>query len=365
MDVNALLSFTSLLSHQSHFLQQVKDSHPLWKQEAEILMSVSIKRLALAGVAMFGVAGGVRSADEATSRPPSSAAALAAPEFVKILDVDAAVAAFRADDADALLAIGERLSEAEHAVGKPNEPLPAVAFYRMAIQSRRNNHDLKQLDQLETVISGAKHLSQPDRQRLLAEIGIARKFISGPRKIDAGPGLKPSEVSAEAIALYHTFAREIHITQEYGTEEELRQLVDGIKQLRELHPKQRDHLASLALDARVAIRDRDKPDPTAILLASVSRSVTSGLRILGPVEVPQDGVVQLVVLATNPAGKKPGQLHFRSNTGVKVPESLAWSGTPLLVPATIQARAGTPVFVSAGLNSGANALTWNAQVASK
>ena len=326
-------------------------------------MSVPFKSVVLGVIALLGVVSEVRSADDATSPQSASAAtaALVAPEFVKHLDVDAAVAAFRADDADALLAIGEKLGQAERTVGKPNAPLPASVFYLIAIQIGRNNHDLKRLDQLETVIGEAKHISPSDKKRLLAEIALARKFSAGARKVDAGPGLKPNEVSAEAIALYHTFVREIRITQEYGSEDELAQLVDGIRQLRELHPKQRDHLAKMATTAKVAIRERTNADPVLVMLASVSRNTDSGLRILGPAQVPLDGAISLVVIATNPAGRKPGQLHLRSSTGVKVPQNLAWSGTPLVIPATIKAGAGTRVFVSAGLNDKANLLTWNAQ----
>ncbi len=328
-------------------------------------MLVPFKCVAVGVITFFGMVAGVWPADDAANPQPSSeaAAALAAPEFVKHLDVDAAVAAFRADDADALLAIGEKLGQAERTVGKPNAPLPASTFYFIAIHIDRNNHDRKRLDQLETLIGKAKHISPADKKLLLAEIALARKFSAGARKVDAGPGLKPNEVSAEAIALYHTFVREIRITQEYGTEEELAQLVDGIKQLRELHPKQRDHLAKMATTARVAIRERDSNDPAMVQLASVSRHLGSGLRILGPAQVPLDGAISLVVIATSPEGRKPGQLHFRSSAGVKVPENLAWSGTPLVIPATIKAAAGARVFVSAGLNDRANSLAWNAQTA--
>ena len=326
-------------------------------------MPVPFKSVALGVIALLGVAGGVWSAEDAANPPPSSeaAAALVAPEFVKHLDVDAAVAAFRADDADALLALGEKLSLAERTVGKPNAPLPASTFYLITIHIARNNHDLKRLDQLEALIGGAKQISESDKKLLLAEIALARKFSAGARKVDAGPGLKPSEVTAEAIALYHTFVREIRITQEYGSEDELTQLVDGIKQLRELHPKQRDHLAKMATTAKVAIRERTNADPVLVMLASVSRNTDSGLRILGPAQVPLDGAVSLVVIATNPEGRKPGQLHLRSSAGVKVPASLAWSGTPLVIPATIKAGTGARVFVSAGLNDKSNLMTWNAQ----
>ena len=238
-------------------------------------MSVPHKSIVFATLVLLGLIGPVRSSEDVANPKPSSeaAAALVAPEFAKHLDIDAAVAAYRAEDADVLLAIGQKLGRAERSIGKINQPLPAVSFYRMAIHIGRNNHDLKKLDQLETSISAANHLSKPDQQQLLADLGMAKKFAGASRRIDAGPGLKPNQVSAEAIVLYNTFAREIRITQEYGTEEDLRQLVDAIRQLRELHPKQRDHLATMVSTARVAIRERGRSDSPQALFATVSRSV--------------------------------------------------------------------------------------------
>ena len=328
-------------------------------------MSVPLKSIALGAAALLGLVSFVRSAEDVAIPKPSSEAAeaLVAPEFAKHLDVDAAAAAFQAEDVEALLAIGQKLGRAERSAGKTNQALPAVAFYRMAIHIGRNNNDLKKLDQLEALIGAANHLSKTDQQQLLADLSLARKFSGASRKINAGPGLKPNQVSAEAIVLYNAFAREMRITQEYGTEEGLEQLVDSIGQLRELHPKQRDHLATMAKAALVAIRERGKPDSPPAALAAVSRSVTSGLRILGPGEVPLNGATSLVVISAGGASAKSEQLHFRSSAGVQVPDKLAWTGKPLVIPATIKAAPGTPVFVSVGLNDKADSLTWNAQAA--
>ena len=324
-------------------------------------------RVAFGAASCLVLVGLVQAAEDVALPKPSSesAAALVAPEFSKHLDVDAAAAAWRADDAEALLTIAEKLGAAERVVGKANPSLSAMALYRAAIYAAQHNHDLKRLDRLEEVIGAAQHLSQADRQALLADLGLARKFSGASRKIDAGPGLKPSQVSAEAIVLYNTFTREIRITQDYGTEEDLEQLVAAIKQLRELHPKQRDHLASMAKTAKVAIRERDMPNSPLIRLASVSRSVTSGLRILGPGEVPLNGTATVVVIPTGQATAKSGQLHFRSSAGVQVPDNLVWTGKPVVIPVTIKVAPGAPVFVSVGLNDRADSLTWNAQTVRK
>ncbi len=291
------------------------------------------------------------------------AAVLVSPEFAKDLSVDAAVAAYRAEDAMSLVAIAERLGAAELALGKKNQALPAVALYRAAILTAQERADLKGLDQIQTTLQSSKSLSAEDRQALLTEISLAKQLASASRRVDAGPGLKPNQVSAEAISLYNTFAKELRITQEYGTEEELEQLVDGIRQLRELHPKQREHLVKLAGTALVAIRERDKVDSPLVALNSPSRSLTSGFRVLGPGEVPVNGTASLVIISTGPAVEKPGKLHFRASRGVTMPESLAWDGIPMVIPVSILGEPGKPVFVSVGLTEKANSITWNAQTA--
>ena len=326
-------------------------------------MSMSLKSVAVTAASWLVFAGLLQSAEEVAKPKPSSesAAALVSPEFAEHFDVDAAAAAFRADNAEALIALGEKLAAAERAKGKSNPPLPAKDLYRLAIQIAQRNHDLPLLDRMDKQLRSDKQLSKSDSQSLMTEIGVARKIAAGSRKIDAGPGLKANQVSAEAIALYNTFVKEIRITQDYGTEEELTQLVDGIRQLRELHPKQREHLAQMATTARVAIRERDTVEGPLTQLVAVSRSVVSGLRIIGPGEVSPNGTVSLVVIPTGPASTKPGQLHFRASPGVQVPEHLEWSGKPVVVSAIIKAAAGTRVFVSAGLDAKANSLSWNAQ----
>ena len=305
------------------------------------------------------------SAEDAVNTKPSSesAAALVAPEFSKHLDVDAATAAFRAEDAVALFAIAEKLSEAERAAGTTNTPLPARTLYRAALRVAQQSQDQQQLDTLKELIGTAKQLAKDDQILLLAEITATRKLTGRTRKVDPGPGLRPRDTTPEAIVLYHSFAKEIRITQEYGTEEDLKLLVSGIKQLRELHPKQREHLETLSHTAIVAIRERGDIDGANMKLAAVSRSISTGLRIVGPGEAPTNGTIWLAVLPTGPAASKPGLLHFRGSAGLQVPENLEWSGKPLVVPVTIKTTAGKQIFVTAGLTANANSLTWNAQTA--
>ena len=300
-------------------------------------------------------------ADDLPQASSEPAAVLVSSEFSKDLNVDAAVAAYRAEDAMSLLAIAEKLGAAELALGKKNQALPAVTLYRAAIHAAQERSDLKGLDHIQTTLQSGKSLSAEDQQALLTEIGLAKQLASASRRVDAGPGLKPNQVSAEAISLYNTFAKELRITQEYGTEEELEQLVDGIRQLRELHPKQREHLVKLASTARVAIRERDKVDSPLVALNSPSRSLTSGIRVLGPGEVPVNGTASLVIVATDPKASKAGKLHFRASRGVTIPESVAWNGMPMVIPATILGKPGTPVYVSVGLTEKADSATWNAQ----
>jgi hypothetical protein len=305
----------------------------------------------------------LNAAEDVLKASSESAAVLIAPEFAKDFDVDAAVAAYRAEDAKSLLIYAEKLGAAELAIGKKNQALSAVTLYRAAIQAAQERSDLKALDQIQKAIHSGMSLPASDQQTLLTELDLAKQLASASRRVDAGPGLKPNQVSAEAISLYNTFAKELRITQEYGTEEELRQLVDGIRQLRELHPKQRDHLIKMAGTALVAIRERDKVDSPLVAFNSVSRSLTSGLRILGPGEVTANGSVSLIVIATGPTSEKPAKIHLRGSRGVKVAESLEWNGHPLVIPSTILGEPGMPVFVSVGLTEKADSASWHAQIA--
>lgn len=316
------------------------------------------------GVISLWAVGGTRLlADDSTTPSSDQVAALVAPEFTSHLDVDAAIAAFRADDSETLLAIAERLGAAENSTGKKNPALSALALFRAAIQAALHRNDPKCLEQLNQALKTSKALSGEDRQELLAEFDLSQKLAGDSRRIDAGPGLKPNQVSAEAISLYNTFAREIRTTQEYGTEEDLELLVDGIRQLRELHPKQREHLAKLAFSARVAIKDRGKLEPPLVQLVQVSRSLTSGWRVLGPSEVPSEGTIHLVVIPSTRSATTASQLQFRSSAGITVPKDLAWNGSPLVIPVTIKASPGKPVFVSVGEAGKASTVSWNAQTA--
>lgn len=317
------------------------------------------------GVISLWAVGGTRLlADDPATPSSDQVAALVAPEFANHLDVDSAIAAFRADDSETLLAIAERLGTAENSTGKKNPALPALTLFRAAIQAAMHRNEPRRFEQLNQTLQTSKALSAEDRRELLAEFDLSQKLGGDSRRIDAGPGLKPNQVSAEAISLYNTFAREIRTTQEYGTEEDLELLVDGIRQLRELHPKQKEHLAKLAFSASVAIKERGgKLEPPLVQLVQVSRSLTSGWRVLGPSEVPSEGTIHLVVIPSTRNTTTAGQLQFRSSAGITVPKDLAWNGSPLVVPVTIKAAPGKPVFVSVGETGKTGTVSWNAQTA--
>ena len=304
---------------------------------------------------------GWTSADDAKKAPAENSSGLVAPEFAEHLDVAAASAALRDEDEDALLEIGEKLGAAERAIQKSNPVLPAAKFFELAIIVAQRKHDLKVLNELATKIQLTKVLSDSDKATLLAKIEGAKKLVASPRKIDAGPGLKASEVSAESVALYKTFLDEIRNTQEYGTEEDLMILVDAIKQLREFHPKQREHLMKRIGDMRVAIKERDEVDPAVMKLVASSRSFTiePGIRVVGPSTVPANGTFTLVVIPFPPKGLQAGTLFgSASNRAATIAAKTPWSGKPILVPVTVNGQPRMTIGVKLGLAEDGPLLTW-------
>ncbi len=325
-------------------------------------MSWNRKRIQLGVVLMLGLAClGLVAADDTKKAPAENSSGLVAPEFAEHLDVAAASAALRDEDEAALLEIGEKLGAAERAVQKPNAALPAIKFFEMAISVAQRKHDLKALDGVATKIKATNVLSDPDKATLLAKIEGTKKLVASPRKIDAGPGLKASEVSAESVALYKTFLEEIRNTQEYGTEEELMILVDAIKQLREFHPKQREHLLKRIGDVRVAIKERDEVDPAAMKLVASSRYFPSepGLRVVGPNTVAANGTFMLAVIPFPPKGLNAGTLFASaSSRAVTVAAKTSWSGKPILVPVTVKGNPGMTISVKLGLAEAGPHFTW-------
>ena len=325
-------------------------------------MSWNRKRIQLGVVLMLGLAClGLVAADDTKKAPAENSSGLVAPEFAEHLDVDAASAALRDEDEETLLEIGEKLGAAERTLQKQNPVLPAIKFFEMAISVAQHKHDLKVLDGLVIKIKATKVLSDRDKATLLAKIEETKKLVASPRKIDAGPGLKASEVSAESVALYKTFLEEIRNTQEYGTEEELMILVDAIKQLREFHPKQREHLLKRIVDVRVAIKERDEVDPAAMKLVASSRFFPSepGIRVVGPSTVPASGKFTLVVIPFPPKGLKTGTLFgSTTNRAVTVAAKTPWSGKATLVPVTVNGQPGMSIGVKLGLEEGGPLLTW-------
>lgn len=341
-------------------------------------MSLNLKCAAL-GVALSSclIGLGWLSADETKEKNPPSetSSGLVAPEFAEHLDVDAASAALRDGDDVALLAIGEKLGAAERAAGKPNT-LPAFVLFQGAIRAAQFRRDVKALGEIEKAVKSTMALKPVEKTALVKMIEFARKFASAPRKIDAGPGLKPNEVSAESVSLYNTFTGEIRTTQEYGTEEDLDPLADGIKQLNEFHPKQREHLMKLLGEARSVIKERGEADPALAKLAAASRQ-TSGyhknLRIAGP-DVVVPGPSYYLAMMPGRSGAfdvPPKQLYVRAGSpNVKLIASDGKLVSELIIPwekisRTVGVRVtglGPPAVVNFGGTQKADAVRWSATV---
>ena len=330
-------------------------------------MSFNRRRMGLGMGLLLGLACiGWVSADDNKEKetPPAEAASeLVSPEFVEHLDIDAASAALRDEDEDALVEIGEKLGAAERALQKPNPALSAMKFFEMAIGVAQRRHDVKALDKQASQIKATKVLNDASKKLLLTHIERAKKLAASPRKIDAGPGLKASEVSAESVALYKTFSDEIRNTQEYGIEEDLEPIADGVKQLSEFHPKQREHLVKLLGEARSAIKERGEVDPAVMKLASASRFVFGsdpGIRIYGPASVPANSKFVLVVVpVANKQGLKAGTLFASaSSRAVTVAAKTPWQGKPTSVPVALAGQPGMTIGVKFSLAEKGPFATW-------
>ena len=138
----------------------------------------SLSLVALAAASSFVVVSFLSAADDVSKASSEPAAVLVSPEFTKELNVDAAVAAYRAEDAMSLLAIAEKLGAAELALGKKNQALSAVTLYRAAIHAVQERSDLKGLDQIQTTLQSGKSLSAEDQHELLTVINLAKTLSS-------------------------------------------------------------------------------------------------------------------------------------------------------------------------------------------
>ena len=276
------------------------------------------QRLALSTTLVLALACiGWVSAEDAKEAPAKSSSELVSPEFAEHLDEDAASIALREEDDSALLGIAEKLGAAERTAGKPNQKLPSARLFHAAIQAAYNKGDLKLLAQAEAAIKASKSLRDSEKLDFLKKIDLMKKGGAARRKIDPGPGLKANEVSAESVSLYNTFKNEIRTTQDYGAEEELDPLADGIKQLSEFHPKQREHLMKLIGEARSAIKERGEADPALAKLVAVSRGAPTGdFKILGPTSAPEGAIFVLTIIPNSANGAKAKQLELR---GTRVP----------------------------------------------
>ncbi len=293
---------------------------------------------------------------------PMPAAGLVAPEFVEALNPVAAVAAFRADDTASLITLARELAQAEMKLGKPNAALPASALFQAAIRAAANVGDREQLVAGTDAIRAAPGLSPEVREELLREAQLALRLIAVPRRIDPQTGLKPGEASPESIALHRMLVRELALARDYGTETELETLIQSIKQIPQLHPKQTQHLLQTVDTTRVAIRERIGTDSPLRQLVATARSDETGVRILGLDTVSETATVPLLILPTAATPKQTPVLYFRGSIGVTVERRIAWNGKPLVVMAKVQSRPLTFVWVNVGTTPSAVEATWCARV---
>jgi hypothetical protein len=302
---------------------------------------VSIKSLTiLVGAVVTGLLIQAGLPAEEPAATPEAESSLAAPEFVDSFDPLAASAALREDDGDALLEQAERLAAAEAEKGKVNGPLPASALYRGALAAFHRAGQSDKLKETRGKIDGAK-LSQEDRTQLIATLDQLEATGSAARKVDVGPGLKPKDVTPESVALYQSLKKELAAIREYGTDDDLRDAASTIKQLRELHPRQRQHLIEMASVAQVAIRERGQGDTMLAQLAGASRGGTqSGIRMYGPAVVREGEEILIVLAVTQTPPRDPRSaaalgkavvVQLKPSAGITCPSDVSLGAVPLVV----------------------------------
>ncbi len=289
---------------------------------------------------------------------PMPAAALVSPEFAGAFNPVAVVAAVRADDTATLVSLARELSQAESKLGKPNAALPAAALFQAAIRAAANVGDREQLIAATDALRAAPGLSPEAREELLREAQLSLRLIAVPRRIDPQTGLKPGEASPESIALHRMLVRELALARDYGTETELETLIQSIKQMPQLHPKQTQHLLQTVDTTRVAIRERIGTDSPLRQVVAMARSAENGVRILGPDTVGETATVPLLILPTGTTPTTKSELFLRGSIGVTVERRIAWDGKPVVVMAKIQSRPLSYVWVNVGTTPSAIKASW-------
>jgi hypothetical protein len=156
--------------------------------------------------------------------------------------------------------------------------------------------------------------------------------------------------------------KEIQRTQQFGTEDDLNSLLDAVRQLSELHPKQIEHLLKIADSVRVAIRERGGKKSPLTLLASRTRSTSGGYRLIGPETIPAEGTFSLVIIPDGEGGEKPATLHLKASPGVTLPNQVEWKGRPLVIPVSIKSKPGSIIAVAGGPTPSANAMSYDVLV---
>ena len=225
-------------------------------------------------------------------------------EISTVIDLEQAAIAVRESDEEVLLGMAEKLGDSARGFPNPGQKNPAlqgqITFLKGSINACRIKRDGKALDSIAKSIDANKGLPAPVKGELKGLINVTRAAIAAGRKLNPGPDLKTGEASPEAVSIYNAFVDEIAVTEEYGTKEDAAALEFAVKQLTELHAKQRDHLVVLLKDATKTIADRGAADQTLSLLASASRSLESGLKIVGPIGVRPGSTVHLKIISASP-----------------------------------------------------------------
>lgn len=196
-------------------------------------------------------------------KPPANAAVeipsdLIDRDFDGMVDLAQLQRSLRSLDRPKLIVQAEALAEAERRVGHPHRGISADAVFRVLLRAIADARDAAALE------STAMTLQRLQKEDLLPAVEQTRKLMSAPRKLDLGPDVPVSEVSAEGIVLYNTLKEQIRVARVIGDAEVLRELKQQSGLLEELHPKQRGYLSRLADDSLAALPVRPSGEQLAM-----------------------------------------------------------------------------------------------------
>jgi hypothetical protein len=193
------------------------------------------------------------------------------PAFADAIDLRVLQRAIRNLDRGDLLAAAAKLAQAERRIGRPHKGISADAVFGVLLRAIAEARDRDALEQT------AKALEELDKGDLLPAVEQTRKLLSAPRKLDVGPGVPRSEVSAEAIVLYNALKEQIRVAKVVGNPDVLRALRQQVVGLEELHPKQRAYLERVVEESLAAL-------PAAPMAEQLAMSRLTGVAVRGRTE---------------------------------------------------------------------------------